>query len=142
MKDFDLVELKREIFVLNSQINRFDNKHLSDLGLSVSQTKIIFLLSVSGRKEVYSKDIDACLGTTHSSTSGILMRMQKKGFIQFTTSQVDKRCKAITLTPKGKELFLHIVEFANVQQKLIDNIPLEDLQITCNTLRAMIKNIK
>ncbi len=143
MKDFDMPELRREISVLNAYINRFDGKILTKLGLSVSQAKIIFLLCESNRKEVYAKDLDACLGSTHSTTSGIVSRMQAKGLIEQHTSETDKRRKALVLTDKGKAAYESFIDGSmTIREKLIENIPDEHLEITFQTLRTMIKNMK
>ncbi len=143
IKKIDVPELRREIFVLNSYINRFDGKVLTQMNLSVPQAKVIFLLYSSTRKEVYPKDVDACLGMTHSTTSGILSRMQAKGLITQYPSEVDKRRKALVLTEKGTQAYLDFIQkFEMSLNKLIENIPPEELEITCKALRAMIKNMK
>ncbi len=143
MKEFDLPEFRREISVLNAHIQRFDGRLLNRLDLSVSQAKIIFLLSTSNRAEIYHKDVDACLGMTHSTTSGILSRMQAKGLIEHRPGKTDKRRKQLILTEKGKQAYAAFIDDStNLQDKLLDGISQEQLEITCRTLLAMIKNMK
>ncbi len=142
MEKIDVTELRREIFVLNSHINRFDGKILAKLDLSPSQAKIIFLLSSSTREEVYPKNIDACLGMTHSTTSGILSRMKAKGLIEDYPSKKDKRRKVLRLTEKGAAAYQAFSYNLVHEDKLTKDIPAEQLEITCQTLLHMIKNMK
>lgn len=48
-----------------------------------------------------SKDIEEAFRLSHPTVSGILRRMEKKGFIEFRPDETDRRCKRIHILPKG-----------------------------------------
>ena len=75
---FSVAKIKREIFVLNSLINRLDNAILSRCDISVQQAKIICLLVISTHDEIYQKDVDYFLGVTHATSHGLIKRMEEK----------------------------------------------------------------
>ena len=138
-----ILEIKRKVFMLNSYINRLDSIVLSDLDLSVQQAKILFLLAASNRGEVYQKDVDALVGITHSTSSGILSRMKEKGLIDWYESKKDKRCKSLVLTEKGIKLVpLFASEFDSIEERLVSGIEEKDLKDFLLILSKMIKNIK
>lgn len=48
------------------------------------------------------KDIEKCFHLSHPTVSGLLSRLEKKGFIELRPDEQDRRCKRIYLLPKGK----------------------------------------
>lgn len=50
------------------------------------------------------RDIEEELHLSHPTVSGLLSRLEKKGFIQTRTDEADHRCKRIYILPKGQEL--------------------------------------
>ena len=50
-----------------------------------------------------SRDIEEVFHLSHPTVSGLLTRLEKKGFIEFQEDRTDRRCKRICILPKGKE---------------------------------------
>ena len=50
------------------------------------------------------RDIEEAFHLSHPTVSGLLSRLEKKGFIEFRTDENDRRCKRIHILPKGMEL--------------------------------------
>lgn len=50
------------------------------------------------------KDLEEQFQLSHPTVSGLLSRMEKKGFIECRPDPSDRRCKRIHLLPKGREL--------------------------------------
>lgn len=139
----NITEIRSAVFVLNSYINRFDSKILSKLDLTVAQAKVIFFLATSGRDEIYQKDVDACLGMTHSTMSDILKRMEQKGLLFFYPSPHDARKKVLNLTEKSVCLFREMgKEFNQKKTVLVGDIPAAEMEIFEAVLMKMISNLK
>ena len=51
-----------------------------------------------------ARDIEEAFHLSHPTVSGILSRLEKKGFIEFRPDENDRRCKRIYILPKGLEL--------------------------------------
>ena len=50
-----------------------------------------------------SRDIEEEFRLSHPTVSGLLSRLEKKGFIQFLPDENDRRCKRIHILDKGRE---------------------------------------
>lgn len=51
-----------------------------------------------------SRDIEEAFHLSHPTVSGLLSRLERKGFIKFLPDRNDRRCKRIHILPKGLEL--------------------------------------
>lgn len=51
-----------------------------------------------------ARDIEEVFHLSHPTVSGLLARLEKKGFIEFRPDEKDRRCKRIYVLPKGLEL--------------------------------------
>jgi MarR family multiple gene transcriptional regulator MgrA len=49
------------------------------------------------------KDVEEAFHLSHPTVSGLLARLEKKGFIELRTDPVDRRCKRIYVLEKGKQ---------------------------------------
>ncbi|MDO4845613.1 MAG: MarR family winged helix-turn-helix transcriptional regulator [Oscillospiraceae bacterium] len=79
-------------------------KQNESLGLTSSQGFVLGYLTsraLTGDEPIYAKDVEHYFHVRHSSVSGVLQRLEAKGFITFSQSEADHRCKTILLTPKA-----------------------------------------
>lgn len=140
---FSVAKIKREIFVLNSLINRLDNAILSRCDISVQQAKIICLLVISTHDEIYQKDVDYFLGVTHATSHGLIKRMEEKGLISTSRGANDKRAKTLFLTQKGRSIYESFAnDFFEAENKLTKGIDQDSLKQFYKTLAKMISNMK
>lgn len=51
-----------------------------------------------------ARDIEEAFHLSHPTVSGLLSRLERKGFIAFRPDENDRRCKRICVLPKGLEL--------------------------------------
>lgn len=139
----DIIIAKRRIMALSFLMNRFDGSVLKDLGLSVSQAKILFLLSSKEDEEVIQKDIDYALGITHATSSGIISRMVKKGLLDTGLSNSDHRKKVILLNDQSRTIIDDLYKSVNFfSDKLVENINDEELTFLNTILAKMLHNMK
>lgn len=50
------------------------------------------------------RDIEETFHLSHPTVSGLLTRLEKKGFLEFRQDEADRRCKRIYMLPKSREL--------------------------------------
>ena len=75
---------------------------LMQMDLTASQGPILGYLS--HRKEApCPRDIEEAFRLSHPTVSGLLSRLEKKGFIEFYPDETDRRSKRIRLLNKGSE---------------------------------------
>lgn len=75
---------------------------LEEMELTASQGHIMGYLA--RRKDApCPRDIEEAFRLSHPTVSGLLSRLEKKGFLELRTDPNDRRCKRIYILPKGRE---------------------------------------
>lgn len=86
------------------------------------------------------KDIAHILGLETPTVSGILDRMQKKGFIEREIDPEDRRCVRVRLSRKGEELKEPVKQIVDeVNQEIWDLFSVEDGKTLSNCLRTIMQ---
>jgi len=88
--------------LLNNSLNNELNHSLKELDLTISQFNIIMFLAASHKsgREVNQRDIEKHLNVKNPTVTGLLKRLEAKGFIKRYVSDIDGRYKRIELTDK------------------------------------------
>ena len=76
---------------------------LAQMELTASQGHIMGYL-VHRKDPACARDIEEALQLTHPTVSGLLSRLEKKGFVEFRPDEQDRRCKRIYILPKGRQM--------------------------------------
>lgn len=76
---------------------------LASMDLTAAQGKIMGYISHSPQPPC-PRDIEEAFHLSHPTVSGLLSRLEKKGFLEFRPDENDRRSKRIYLLPKGQEL--------------------------------------
>ena len=74
---------------------------LARMDLTAAQGHIMGYLAHSPNPPC-SRDIEEAFQLSHPTVSGLLNRLEKKGFIEFRPDEKDRRCKRIHMLPKGQ----------------------------------------
>lgn len=74
---------------------------LDKLGLTASQGRVLGYVAHHPEPPC-PRDIESDFHLSHPTVSGLLSRLEQKGFLQLRTDPQDRRCKRIYLLEKGK----------------------------------------
>lgn len=77
------------------------------LGITTTQGYVLGYLTrrqLEGDTPIYAKDVEQHFGVKHSSVSGVLQRLEVKGYLIFEPDDTDRRCKKIILTEKAMDI--------------------------------------
>lgn len=86
--------------ILSCSINQSITGALTQMDLTSAQGHIMGYLS--HRKEpACPKDVEEHFHLSHPTVSGLLSRLEKKGFIELRPDAEDRRCKRIVILQKG-----------------------------------------
>ena len=77
----------------NRQLNRYD--------LTSSQMDVLIYLRINEGKEIHQREIENWLRLKNPTVTGILNRLEEKGFIVRKTNPNDRRFRQIELTEKS-----------------------------------------
>ncbi len=89
---------------INTIYEKEFNKRLRTLGITASQCAVLDFLFSSSIEEVTQRDIEKALNLKNPTVTGLLKRLDEKGFILIVPSDKDKRCKNIYPTSKAYDI--------------------------------------
>jgi DNA-binding MarR family transcriptional regulator len=94
--------LGHQVRLLHWRLEQTMNDALAQMDLTASQGHIMGFLCRQSTPPC-ARDIEQFFRLSHPTVSGILTRLEKKGFIEFFPDELDRRCKRIRVLPKGVE---------------------------------------
>lgn len=89
---------------INNVYEKDFNNLLKTLGITASQCAVLDYLFNSRKEENNQRDIEKALSLKNPTVTGLLKRLDEKGFILIIPSNKDKRCKNIYLTEKAYDI--------------------------------------
>ena len=114
---------------------------LAQMELTASQGHIMGYLA-HREQPPCSRDIEEAFRMSHPTVSGLLSRLEKKGFIEFRPDEEDRRIKRIFILPKGRECLelMHSTIQQTEARMVQDFTPEEQSQFT-DLLNRAIRNM-
>lgn len=91
------------IRVLENCTDQAMSNALASMDLTAAQGHIMGFIT-HRQTPPCARDIEEFFQLSHPTVSGLLSRLEKKGFIEFRQDEHDRRCKRIYPLPKGCEL--------------------------------------
>lgn len=118
------------------------NRKLQELELTSAQGHAIGFLR-RAKEPPCARDMETAYGLSHATVSGILSRLESKGFIEQIPDQRDRRVKRICLLDKGLDCSQHIREHIGAcEHALTTGFTPEELAQFRSYLRRAISNLE
>lgn len=89
---------------INNVYEKEVNNSLRALGITASQCAVLDYLFHSRKEEINQKDVERALSLKNPTVTGLLKRLDEKGYILIVPSAKDRRCKKIYLTEKAYDI--------------------------------------
>ncbi len=89
---------------INNNYEKGLNERLKVLGLTSSQCEVLDYLFSSNKDEVTQRDIERALCLKNPTVTGLLKRLDEKGFVLVVPCTDDRRCKNVYLTEKAYDI--------------------------------------
>jgi DNA-binding MarR family transcriptional regulator len=89
---------------INNVFEKDLNEKLRRLGITSSQCAVLDFLFQTSIEEVSQRDVERHLNLCNPTVTGLLKRLDEKGFILCVPSATDKRKKNIYLTEKAYDI--------------------------------------
>ena len=114
---------------------------LETMELTAAQGHIMAYLAHSG-KAPCPRDLEAEFQLTHPTVSGLLSRLEQKGFIELRTDPEDRRCKRIYVREKGLQCheLMHKTILEN-ERRITDGFTQEEKEVFSDLLQRAIRNM-
>lgn len=101
---------------------------LEEMELTSSQGHIMGFLAMH-KEPPCPRDIEEKFHLSHPTVSGLLSRLEKKGFIALRPDEHDRRCKRIFILPKGHECHQQMHQtIVNMENQLVSGFSNEEKQ--------------
>ena len=125
---------------ISNALHRLCTNDIAEQELTSSQAYVLAWLAHQ-QQPAYPSDISKRFGLKHPTVSGILQRLDAKGFISFVPDP-DHRRKRILLTEKSRfcDEWLK-TRISQNERMLLDGMSQEEIQTLCNLLDRVIGNI-
>ena len=93
---------------------------LTELELTSAQGRILGYLAMR-KSPPCPRDIEEEFHLSHPTVSGLLARLEKKGFIELRSDKADRRCKRIYLADKGRDCNTTLYQtICNTESRLVE----------------------
>ena len=134
--------LGHRIRILSQAIRQEIDRKLTDLDLTGQQSFILRFLSERQDQVVYPKDIERRFNLTHPTVSGLLQRLEAKGFLSCEPDPDDRRYKRVVLTERGQacqeEIYRHIL---SMEQAMTAGMSAADVETLARLLDRAAENL-
>ncbi|HWP95640.1 MAG TPA: MarR family transcriptional regulator [Syntrophomonadaceae bacterium] len=131
------------IKIISDCVEKAANQHFKQLNLTLSQARILIYLRERKGEKTSQKDIEDYFEVTHPTVSGILKRLENKGFITSEFDSEDKRVKIIYLTENDAAIYNGMDDFKKTtEQKLLQGLTDVQIQELKSLLKSVYENIQ
>ena len=114
---------------------------LAEMDLTASQGHILAFIAHAPQPPC-PRDMEEAFQLSHPTVSGILSRLEKKGFIAVSTDPHDRRCKRVVLDDKGRECLARMeATIAGNERRMVEDFTEEEKQQFADLLNRAIINM-
>ena len=87
-------------------------------------------------------DLEEAFHLSHPTVSGLLSRLEQKGFIELQTDPYDRRCKRIYIQPKGQECHQTMHQtITAIEHQLVRGFTPDEKELFADLLQRAIANM-
>ncbi len=130
---------------INNAIEKERNRYLAEFDLTAAQSDVLKYVCVAYTREVEVNqvDIEKEFNLSNPTVTGILKRLEAKGYIEKRDSKKDKRYKWICPTKSAETAHRRSRNNKNhIEEYLLRGIPAERRAQTIADLEIMLENMK
>ncbi len=129
------------IRMLNNATDQAMTNALASMELTASQGRIMGFVT-HRETPPCARDIEEVFHLSHPTVSGLLARLEKKGFIELRPDSEDRRCKRIYVLEKGLQLNETMRQtIRETEEKLVQGFSQEEKEQFASLLNRAIENM-
>ena len=119
------------------------NQELERVGLTFSQMRVLRFIEDNPKMKITQKDISNELDIQHSTTIGLLKRMQEKGLVRVVVDEDNRRCRNIFLTKKAEDIRYEMERGREIMEsRVVKTFTDEEKETFYRLLNKAIDNLK
>lgn len=130
------------IKMLNKEFEQLHSEKAKAMGLTPAQLFVLHYISRHRGESICHRDIEKQFELSHSTVSGIISRLEAKGFIVCCADSADRRYRNIVITEKAKccedEMKRHIEHY---EEQLVKGFSEEEKAQLIDFISRMLMNV-
>ena len=145
-ENIDFTGIPSSYFLLGL-LSAFDNRFqaMADKTMEEISWKQFFAIICTNmcKEKPTIKELAEIMGSSHQNVKQILLKLEKKGFVNILIDEKDRRKQRVELTEYCREFCMKNDEMSsNIMNRMFAGIPEEQLQITIKTIIQIEDNLK
>ncbi len=104
---------------ISEKLEKKANENLGKRELTFTQGKVLWYLHKHSGETVTLSDVAKFLDCTHATVSGLVSRLEKKGYLRVEADKNDHRAKNLFLTEKEMTKFRAMQEHRNLMEETL-----------------------
>lgn len=137
-------DLGFKIKILSKMLAQNTTSSIASLDLTSSQSIVLGYLCYRTNlgETVYPRDIEKHFDFSHPTVSGLLQRLEAKGYLSCEPSPDDRRCKRILVTKRAMETNQQVLDLlAAAEHRLVSDMSAQEITQLHGFLDRMIHNL-
>ena len=87
---------------ISNAMGRRANHGLKDV--TISQLRVMIFLAKQPPLTCFQRDVERSFNVSHPTVTGLIKRLEAKGYVQVCPGRQDRRCKELQLTAEGEAM--------------------------------------
>ena len=138
----DKLDCGRLIKQIHDEIQKTVNNALRSQDMTLAQLEALLELDQAPENQLSLKELERRLHIAQSTTAGIIMRLEQKGFVEGFGDSSDRRIKLVRLTPAGADcLILAQGSRTEIEGKLLSGLTETERHIFFTLLKKVRNNL-
>ena len=134
-------------FFLLGLLSAFDNSYQAAADAffnEISWKQMFAIVCIDMCREAPTlRELSQVMGSSHQNVKQILIKLEKKGFVEMQVDEKDRRKQRIFLTEKARAFSAsHDAQSQQIVSRIFAGIPEEQLDVTIQTILRMERNLK
>ena len=130
------------IKLLNKEFEQLHTEKANSMGLTPAQLFVLHYIAKHQGENICHRDIEKQFELTHATFSGIISRLEAKGFINCYADENDRRYRNIVITDKAKcvedEMKRHIELY---EAQLVEGFSDEEKRLLISFIVRLLQNV-
>lgn len=128
--------------IIHTAIDQQLSARAQEMELTSAQLFVLHYINRNNDRDVCQKDIEQMLELSHATVSGLITRLEAKGFIECVPGTSDRRYKRLCVTEKARccDNRMH-VSIEQTEKQLLDGFSEEDEAKLKEYLDRMLYNL-
>lgn len=127
---------------LNKEFEQLHSQKAKSMGLTPAQLFVLHYIALHQGESICHRDIEKQFDLSHPTVSGIISRLESKGFINCYADANDRRFRNIMITEKAKncenEMKLHIEAY---EKQLVRGFSDKEKEMLLDFIGRLIENV-